>query len=84
MYGYNLDENDHCNPKTLVKVISLMMSVKYMEPFITFRIIFCDFMGEYWFLASNQSHSFVLRELTQFMIAINNERLWPFNIKEKF
>jgi hypothetical protein len=84
MFGYDLDENDQCDANVLARVISLIMALKYMEPFVNFRNIFADLIGEYWFLIPYQTHSAVCRKLTQFLIAINNERLWPFGIKERF
>jgi hypothetical protein len=42
MYGYSFDGNSRCSPKTFIKVVSLMMSAKYMEPFINFRKILCN------------------------------------------
>lgn len=84
MYGYDIDAYGQCSPTKLVTGVSIVMAVKNIEPFIRFRNIFCEFIGDFWFFASNQTHSRVTRELTQLMIAINNERLWPFDIKEKF
>jgi hypothetical protein len=45
MVGYNLDENNQCNMNFSSRVLSLIMALKYMEPFVEFRNIFADFIG---------------------------------------
>lgn len=40
MFGYNLDENNQRNMNFSARVLSLVMALKYMEPFVEFRNIF--------------------------------------------